>query len=165
MTLFLHYKFGPLRGSPSRPLRGRHARFASWGPSAPMGGLRPHGSALRAPVEPLATCDPPSAKPWSCLILSRFPKFVMKQGRTKRNSKGLDWKMAEIWLKMTPKCIKYISIISYLGRPSMYVAHPPAPTYHLPIVLQLWPTYLSKINWPNWLKLTFSIKLCKMISN
>ena len=63
-----------------------------------MGGLRPHGSALRAQISQIrdgisplnqpalimsiyfpkfVTENPPSAsQPWSCLILSRFPKFV-----------------------------------------------------------------------------------------
>merc|ERR1712016_158121 len=36
-------KTGRYAPSFSRPLRGGHARFASWGPSAPMGGLRPSG--------------------------------------------------------------------------------------------------------------------------
>ena len=42
-------KTGRYAPSFSRPCR-RHARFASWGPSAPMGGLRPTGITPHGPL-------------------------------------------------------------------------------------------------------------------
>ena len=98
--LYQNWKFEPLRGSPSRPLRGGHARFASWGPSAPIGGLWPHGTALRAHrhLQLLSCPDFPNSwqkihpqpvishhkfgKPWICLILSRFSKLMTEAGPT-----------------------------------------------------------------------------------